>query len=335
MPARERGRPGTNPAPSKAYTTTYGQAWHGDAIDLLDTIDDDSVNLVITSPPFALLRQKAYGNEKQSQYIEWLTQFARLIHRKLRDDGSFVLDLGGAYERGIPTRSLYNFRVPIHFCDELGFKLAQDFYWFNPAALPGPVEWVNKRKVRAKSAVNTIWWFGKTDAPKADIRNVRVPYSRPMQKLLKRPETYYRPKTRPSGHAISTAFGIDNGGAIPPNLLQFANTESGGGYLSYCKALGISAHPARFPAAIPDFFVRFLTDPGDLVIDIFAGSNTTGAACERLRRRWLAFEQQREYLAASLFRFLDMNRTPNDRAGQLHGTVISGGNVSTAREFNG
>src|SRR5271169_1731741 len=144
------------------YTTNYGKAILEDSLSYLGELEDESVDLVMTSPPFALLRKKEYGNKDQHEYVDWLAQFASVVKRKLREDGSFVLDLGGAYERGAPTRSLYNFRVPIKFCDELGFFLAEDFYWYNPSKLPSPIEWVNKRKLRAKDAVNTVWWFGKT-----------------------------------------------------------------------------------------------------------------------------------------------------------------------------
>jgi DNA methylase len=152
-----------------AYTTASGAAYCGDSLELLAALPDNSINLVMTSPPFALQRQKAYGNKDQADYIDWLVQFARQVHPVLKDDGSFVLDLGGAYEKGVPTRSLYNFRVLIRFCDDLGFFLAEDFYWFNPSKLPSPIEWVNKRKLRVKDAVNTVWWFSKTEWPKADI----------------------------------------------------------------------------------------------------------------------------------------------------------------------
>lgn len=293
-----------------AYRTELGAAYCGDALELLAQLPDDSINLVVTSPPFALQREKEYGNHAQEDYVAWLARFARLVREKLREDGSFVLDLGGAYEKGVPARSLYNFRVPLHFCDELGFKLAQDFYWFNPSKLPSPIEWVNKRKLRAKDAVNTVWWFSKTAWPKADVRKVLAPYSARMKKLLADPAKFYTPKKRPSGHDIADTFGIDNGGAIPSNLLQIANSESNGGYLAGCKALGIKGHPARFPAKLPEFFIRLLTDPGDLVVDIFAGSNTTGAVAEAERRRWLAFELDREYLAASAFRFLPPEADP-------------------------
>lgn len=157
-------------------------------------------------------RKKEYGNAEQHEYIEWLNQFAYLVHRKLRDDGSFVVDIGGAYQKGVPARSLYNFRLALHFCDELGFFLAQDFYWFNPSKLPSPIEWVNKRKLRAKDAVNNVWWFSKTEWPKADAGKALVEYSEQMKKLLDDPDNYYNPAKRPSGHDIGKAFGRDNGG---------------------------------------------------------------------------------------------------------------------------
>lgn len=288
-----------------AYTTKLGKALIGDSLDLLRSLDDNSVNLVMTSPPFALQRKKEYGNAEQNEYIEWLSEFAALVRSKLTDDGSFVLDVGGAYQKGVPTRSLYNFRLPIHFCDDLGFFLAQDFYWFNPAKLPSPIEWVNKRKLRVKDSVNNVWWFSKTEWPKADAKNVLAPYSDRMKKLLEDPEGFYTPKKRPSGHDIGKSFATDNGGAIPSNLLQISNSESNGQYLRGCKATGIKGHPARFPAKLPEFFIRFLTNPGDLVVDIFGGSNTTGQVAEAEGRRWISCELSKEYVAAGAFRFVD------------------------------
>lgn len=265
---------------------------------------DDSVQLVMTSPPFALQRKKDYGNPEQHEYVDWLADFGRLVYQKLRPDGSFVLDLGGAYMKGVPARSLYNFRTLIKFCDEIGFFLAEDFYWFNPSKLPSPIEWVNKRKLRAKDSVNTVWWFGKTEWPKANVSAVLAPYSDRMKKLLKDPSSFYTPKKRPSGHDIGSSFGTDNGGAIPSNLLSFPNSESNSSYLAACKVLGLQGHPARFPPKLPEFFIKLLTEPNDLVVDIFGGSNTTGMVAEGLKRRWLTADLDKEYVAASLFRFL-------------------------------
>ncbi|MBW4680577.1 MAG: site-specific DNA-methyltransferase [Microcoleus vaginatus WJT46-NPBG5] len=290
------------------YTTNWGAAYAGNSLELLDELESDSINLVMTSPPFALQREKRYGNVDQDAYIDWLFPFCKKVYRVLAPDGSFVLDLGGAYQSKRPVRSLYNYRLLIKLCDELDFRLAEEFFWYNPSKLPSPIEWVNKRKIRVKDAVNTVWWLSKTDYPKANVKNVLVPYSERMKKLQQNPAKYYKPKARPSGHDISAGFAIDNGGAIPSNLLQIPNTESNSQYIQMCKAVGVAAHPARFPEKLPLFFINFLTNSGDTVIDIFAGSNTTGYVAETLKRRWIAFELNPSYLAGSAFRFIDSNQ---------------------------
>lgn len=287
-----------------AYTTKYGQAFCCDSREFLETLDDNSINLVMTSPPFSLLRKKEYGNKDQNEYVEWLGTFAEVVYRKLKSDGSFVVDLGGAYRKGHPVRSLYNFRVPIYFCDNLNFFLAEDFYWFNPSKLPSPIEWVNKRKIRAKDSVNPVWWFSKSEFPKADVTKVLTEYSERMKKLLEDPDKFYTPKKRPSGHDIGKGFGKGNDGAIPSNLLQISNSESNGTYMAYCNAMDEKRHPARFPAKLPEFFIKMLTDPGDLVVDIFAGSNTTGCVCEKLKMNWISIDVEMDYVSTSAFRFI-------------------------------
>lgn len=289
------------------YTTYLGQCLCEDSLLALDKMESGSVNLFITSPPFALQRKKDYGNEAQSEYVDWLCQFAELVYDKLREDGSFVIDIGGAYEKGVPSYSLYQFRALIKMCDVIGFKLAQPFYWNNPSALPAPIEWVNKRKLRAKTSVNTVWWLCKDPLKcKANVSNVLAPYSSRMERLISNPEEFVKEEgtARPSGHVLGkSSWSKNNGGAIPPNLLQIPNSESNSQYLRLCKQIGVKGHPARFPAALPEFFIKFLTDEGDLVVDIFGGSNTTGHTAEKLRRKWQSFEIAQEYVAASSFRF--------------------------------
>ncbi len=302
--------------PEPLYETKLGSAYVGDARELFLCLPDESVDLALTSPPFALQRKKEYGNEDQVAYVDWLLGFCREVYRVLKPSGSFVLDLGGAYVKGKPVRSLYNYEILVRLCKELNFRLAEEFFWYNPAKLPSPIEWVNKRKIRVKDAVDTVWWLSKTDDPKANVRRVLVPYSARMKKLLQDAKRYYTPKKRPSGHDISARFAEANGGAIPSNLLEIANTESNSAYLRLCKIARVKPHPARFPERLPAFFVQFLTEPGDLVLDFFAGSNTTGAVAERSGRRWIAFDNSLGYLAASMFRFVD--RLPVKEAVALH-----------------
>lgn len=281
-----------------AYTTRRGRAYHADALDILRQQPANSVSLVFTSPPFALKRQKAYGNVEPDAYVEWFWPFAEEIHRVLRPDGSFVFELGGAWKPGSGTRSLYPYHLLLRLCEV--FHLAQEFYWYNPSRLPTPAEWVTIRRTRVKDAVNVVWWLSKTVAPQADNRRVLRPYSRSMKRLLR---DGYQTARRPSQHDIGPHFQRDNGGAIPPNLLELPNTCSSDEYLRRCRAAGLPIHPARFPPALPEFFINFLTEPKQLVLDPFAGSNVTGQVAERLRRRWLSVEINADYVAGSRLRF--------------------------------
>ncbi len=283
------------------YTTTLGSIVCGDSSQVLADVKANTVDLIVTSPPFGLVRKKDYGNVDADEYLEWFKPFAKQFHRVLKDSGSLVIDIGGAWNKGTPTRSLYHFKLMIMLCEEFGFHLAQEFYWWNPAKLPTPAEWVTVRRVRVKDAINTVWWLSKSPWPKASNRRVLQPYSPAMEGLLK---NGYKAKKRPSGHDISEKFSINNGAAIPPNLIAIPNTESNSFYMRYCEENGYKPHPARFPSELPEYFVRMLTDSGDLVIDPFAGSCITGEVCERLNRKWKCIEMLPEYCQAAQGRFV-------------------------------
>jgi site-specific DNA-methyltransferase (cytosine-N4-specific) len=294
------------------YETAGGAAYLGDSRNTLRALPDCSVNLVFTSPPYALHFKKEYGNVSKADYVSWFLPFAREIRRVLTDDGSFVLNIGGSWNPGEPTRSLYHYKLMIALVEELGFHLAQECYWYNPAKMPVPAEWVTVRRVRIKDSVEHVWWLSKTPFPKADNRKVLRPYSADMLRLAKKG---VRATVRPSGHAITSSFDrIQSGGSIPSNVFQdqlasemliAGNNAANDPYTKRCKEAGLKIHPARFPAALPEFFVKLLTDEGDLLVDPFAGSNTAGAVAERLGRRWIAMELVEEYLEASKFRFAE------------------------------
>jgi len=282
------------------HKTALGASYLGDSIKLIKNIEDKSINLILTSPPFALTRKKEYGNKSSEEYVDWFLDFAIEFKRILAKDGSLVIDLGGAYLPGRPVRSIYQYELLTRLCKETGFFLAQEFFHYNPARLPAPAEWVNVRRIRVKDSINLVFWLSTTEFPKADNKRVLKPYSKSMELLLK---NGYKAKLRPSGHDISDNFSKNNDGAIPPNLLTIANTESNSFYLRRCKETGIKSHPARFPAEFADFFIKFLTDENDTVFDPFAGSNTTGFVAETLGRKWIAFELSEEYLRGGKLRF--------------------------------
>ena len=286
---------------AKFFDTRLGKIIQGDSRDyLFGSAKAESIDLIVTSPPFGLVRKKSYGNEDADDYCEWFRPFAEGFKRALKPNGSLVIDIGGAWKPGTPTRSLYHFELLIMLCKEYGFHLCQEHYWWNPSKLPTPAEWVNVRRVRVKDAVNCIWWLSPTPWPKASNRRVLAPYSDSMLDLLK---NGYSARLRPSGHDISDKFQKNNGGAVPPNLLAIANTESSGKYQQHCRSNNIDIHPARFPAQLPEYFIRMLTNPGDLVLDPFAGSCVTGMVAERLKRKWVCVELSETYLKGALGRF--------------------------------
>ncbi len=282
------------------YETAFGAAHVGDSRQLMRALPSASVHAVVTSPPYALHFKKEYGNVDKADYVAWFLPFAAEIKRVLRPDGSFVLNIGGSYNPGVPTRSLYHFKLLIALCEELGFHLAQECFWYNPAKLPAPAEWVNVRRMRIKDSVEYVFWLSPAEWPRADNREVLVPYSADMERLIQRG---YRAKRRPSGHTITKKFGRRHKGSIPPNLIERGNNESNSEFLKLCTERGLKLNPARFPPALPEFFLKLLTRRGDLVLDPFAGSNTTGAVAESLGRCWLAFEIDAGYLATSALRF--------------------------------
>lgn len=292
------------------YFTDFGAAYLGDSLKILKKVPEGSINAVITSPPYALHFKKEYGNVSKQDYVAWFIPFAKEILRVLKEDGSFILNIGGSYNQGVPTRSIYHFKLLIALVEEVGFHLAQECFWYNPAKMPVPAEWVTVRRIRVKDSVEYVWWFSKTPWPKACNRNVLKPYSKDMMRLNQRG---VKSTIRPSGHSIKNTFDkVDAGGSIPANvveedlpfdMLRFGNNAANDSYTLRCKESGIKIHPARFPAALPDFFIKLLTDECDVVLDPFAGSNTTGAVAESLNRSWIALEATEEYLEASKFRF--------------------------------
>ena len=294
------------PPKAVAYRTEYGQMLLGKAEDALALPllrkFNGRINLIFTSPPFPLNTKKRYGNLTGDEYIEWLTSFALAFRELLTDDGSLVIELGNAWEPGRPVMSTLVLRALLSLQDRGELNLCQEIIWHNPARLPSPAQWVTIDRIRLKDSFTRFWWMSPSDRPKADNRQVLKEYSPHMQRLLKNQS--FNSGRRPSQHNISEkAFLTDNGGAISPNVLNISNTRSADLYQNYCRAQNLHPHPARMPPELADFFIKFLTDEGDLVLDPFAGSNTTGAAAETLKRFWISVEPNVGYIQSSKGRF--------------------------------
>ena len=300
--------------------TINGKILCCDSIDFLNETEDNTVDLIVTSPPFDMISKKSYGNLQDEEYLKWLVGFGQEFFRILKPSGSLILDLGGGWTKGFPTKNLYEYRVLLKFCDDIGFSLAQDFFWWDPSKLPTPAQWVNIERSRVKDAVNKIWWLSKTQNPKADNRKVLQKYSAAMKLALSKGTNVGK---RDTGHQVSEHFHLDNGGSIPPNLIAMSNHVSVKDYyINFCKENNLPVHPARFAKVIPEFFIRMLTDEGDLVLDPFAGSCVTGYVAESLKRKWICCDKEKDYLLGAVGRFHEDEIDPK-KSKNIHKYEIS------------
>jgi site-specific DNA-methyltransferase (cytosine-N4-specific) len=199
-------------------------------------------------------------------------------------------------------------------------SLCQEFICHNPTRLPSPAQWVTIERVRLTDSYTHGWWMARNERPKADNRKVLRPYSN--STLAMQQNGKFNDGIRPSGHHISkNSFLKNNGGSIMPNLIEIepvdpdkparlpgnafsiSHTVSNDYYMRTCQERNVSPHPARMPLQLVDFFVQFLTDPGDLVLDPFAGSNATGFCAESTARKWIAIEADPKFAVHTEIRF--------------------------------
>jgi site-specific DNA-methyltransferase (cytosine-N4-specific) len=287
------------------YSTALGTLYKGLAEDILPILlgqGKEKSDLILTSPPFPLNRKKKYGNLSGDEYAEWLASFAPLMKSFLKPSGSIVIEMGNAWESGRPVMSTLSLKALLVFQEAGHFSLCQQFICYNPARLPSPAQWVTVERIWVKDAFTRVWWLSPTDRPKENNENILKEYSDSMKKLLENKQ--YNHGKRPSEHDISaTSFLKDNGGAIPPKVIIKANTSANGRYQNYCRNQNIKPHPAGMPKDLADTFIKFLTDAGDLVVDPFAGSNTTGAVAETLGRKWISIEPKDDYAKGSFGHF--------------------------------
>jgi site-specific DNA-methyltransferase (cytosine-N4-specific) len=307
--------------PSVVFETKMGRLLNSRIEDFLESeigqCQAGTIDLIVTSPPFPLLTKKKYGNETGEEYLNWLETLAPKLTALLKPGGSIVIEIGNAWERGEPVMSTLPLEALLAFKKAAKLHVCQQVICHNPARLPSPAEWVTVNRWRLKDSYTHVWWMSNTPRPKADNKRVLIPYSKEMQRLLKKQS--YNSGKRPSGHDISkSGFLKDHGGAIaanvvdltdaaliPESLLRFSNTGWDSAYRKYCEDHGLESHPARMQSGLAAFFIQLLTEPGDLVMDPFAGSNTTGAVAEDLERRWLGVEAHRPYAEGSKGRLLD------------------------------
>lgn len=311
------------------YSTHQGGYYLGSSEDILLSKEfkkkiNGKVQLILTSPPYPLNAKKSYGNLQGEEYLNWIKSLVPIFEDLLTENGSLVVELGNSWEPNRPVQSLLALEALMAFtkAENSKLRLIQQFICYNPSRLPSPAQWVTINPIRTVDSFTHVWWFAKDDYPKANNTKVLRPYSKSMKKLLAKGK--YNSGKRPSEHNINaTSFLNDRGGSIAHNLFElepidlkrevrlpfntfsFANTSSNDFFHKICKLHNITTHPARMPMELADFFINFLTDENDLILDPFGGSNTTGFCAAKNQRQWISIDASEKYIEQSKLRFED------------------------------
>lgn len=289
-------------------STELGVALWANAEDVFDRLDQP-ITLILTSPPYALARPRAYGNVRQEDYVEWLVEALSPLVRRLRPGGTLALNVSNdIFEAGSPARSLYRERLVIALCETLGLHKWDEFIWHNPCKAPGPLQWASRTQQQLNVAWEPVYIF--TNNPRlcvASNRRVLQQHTeRHLQFMSRGGETRdsvfsdgaYR--VRPGAYSRVTPGRIARNLQTIPHrgndpVLQRARKQA--------AEMGLPVHGAPMPLALADFMVRYLSEEGDLVVDPFGGWGTTGFAAEKHGRRWISTEKHLEYVQGTSLRF--------------------------------
>lgn len=289
------------------FRTDLGVAIFGSSGDIFKSMDVP-VTLILTSPPYPLARGRRYGNPDEKEIVNFITETLAPVIENLTEEGSLVLNVGqDCFMPGSPARSTYIERLVLALCDNFNLNLMERAVWNNPSKAPGPLQWASRTRQQLNSGYEPILWFSKNPHKvKSDNRRVLEPHSEKHLKLIadggeKRVATYsdgaYRLRVGSFGNATA--------GKIPRNVITRGHRCAYGlQYQKAATALGLPIHGAGQPLSIADFFIRFLSEEGDLVLDPWGGRMMTGLAAEMLNRTWMCGEIALQYVrgGAELFR---------------------------------
>ncbi|HHX37453.1 MAG TPA: site-specific DNA-methyltransferase [Clostridiaceae bacterium] len=281
-----------------ATANNLNQFLCGDCTEVMKQLDTESIDLIVTSPPYADQRDYGATNTKikADGYVEWFRPKAEQMYRILKRNGSFVLNINDKVVDGF--QHLFVFKLVITLCDEIGFNLVRDYIWYNPATPPNVYS--TGKYGRTKKSHEYCFWFSKSDEWTFNLDPIRTPYKKGMKKFLNGEGKGERSQnTRPSTHNFDCEkVWTNHGGADPGSVISIANTNSNDSFLRLCKEKGIT-HPARFPKRLVEFFILAGSNEGDIVLDPFSGSGTTAVVAAKNNRRWIGIDANQAYCELS------------------------------------
>lgn len=276
----------TNPSSMRTVSLPYHSHndWYrtvhiGDCLDVMREFPAESVDLIVTSPPYADARRHTYGGVAPDQYVEWFCERAEEMLRVLKPTGSFVLNIK---ERAVDgERHTYVLELILAMKREVGFRWVEEYIWHKTTSAPG------KWKYRFRDSWERILHFSKTRDIKMRQDAVKIPIGDWTQSRLRNMSENDRSRQESStnskiGRRISAWEGKNT--VYPTNVLHKSPVAHNTG------------HSAAFPGWLPEFFIKLFTDEGDVVLDPFSGSGTTYQIAERLGRVPVGIEIKPEYV---------------------------------------
>lgn len=250
----------------------------GDCLDQLPTLDADSIDLVMTSPPYSNQRAKSYGGIPADQYVEWWLPRADAIQRVLKPTGSFVLNIKEHAEGGQLHRYTYELVLAMR---DAGWRLVDELIWHKTNIFPHPhgnrLDCDYERLYHFTKAAGHKFYKDAVKIPSRDASGNRYRYD-------------FKKADNPSGLGINSTGKRRRPDAVyPRNTLSISPANGGNAACGW--------HSATYPPALPAFFIGLMTEPGDAVLDPFVGSGTTMFQAYRMDRRGIGIELSAEYCA--------------------------------------
>lgn len=291
-----------------AFSTNLGVAIWTDAHRVLSHWRE-TIFLALTSPPYPLRNPRAYGNPAAEEHVDFICWHFEPIVKNLAPGGTIVLNLGDVFEPNSPAKSTYIEELTLAFKKRFGLHLMNRIIWQSNKP-PSPIQWSSIQRMQVAETYETCLWF--TNDPLnciADNRRILEPHTETHKAFVAKGGVKVARVNGDGAHRQRVgAYSNPTDGRLPRNIWHIGNRcESQRKYKQRARELGLAAHGASMPLALARKFVLFMTEVGQLVVDPFFGSGTTGLAAEIEGRPWAGMEIFFDYARGAAERFVDFD----------------------------
>lgn len=269
---------------------------------------DNSIDLIITSPPYADKRKNSYASIHPDKYVEWFMPIANELHRVLKDDGSFILNIKEHPRNG--ERDTYVLELILEMKKQ-GWYWIEEYCWYKKNAFPG--KWPN----RFRDAWERCLHFTKNKKFAMYQDAVMVPMGSWAEKRFKSMSNkdFERHISQTNGSlGRNVSNWINRTEAYPHNVMVFEEEHYVSNVLEFATVCYNKDHSAAFPMELPTWFINLFTKPGDVVLDPFLGSGTTALVSAGMDRRYIGIDIDKEYVQSVEATLKELRKEQQEKA---------------------